>query len=98
MIAADEGISAYHSASSLVMIRGVTCNPGRSLGRDPVARTTSVAVIPRSAPRPARRTPDPVDLPGLPQARQPGDELVDDLGLERLDLRPIGFAGGLDAP
>ncbi len=62
MITADEGISAYHSASSLVMTRGVTCNPGRSLGRDPVARTTSVAVIVRSAtrtPGPAWRTAEP---------------------------------------
>src|SRR4029453_6980019 len=53
------------------------------------------------APRPRlqdRGTPDHVDLPSLHQARQTGDELVDDLGLERLDLRPVGLARGLYTP
>ena len=62
MITADDGISAYHSASSLVMIRGVTSRPGRSLGRDPVATTTSAAVIVRPSTwtvGPACRTAEP---------------------------------------
>ena len=43
-------------------------------------------------------TTDDVDLAGLHQAGEAGHELVDDLGLERLDLRPVGFARRLDAP
>ena len=45
MITADDGISAYQSASSLVMIRGVISRPGRSLGRDPVATTEVLAAL-----------------------------------------------------
>ena len=87
-----------------MMIRSVSSTPGSSRGRDPARdhhvpgvdlRAVDLHGRPRQELRGSLHDGDPA---GFDQPGDALDQLVDDLVLEREHRRPIGVAGGLDAP
>jgi hypothetical protein len=90
LVAGDDSLPQLHAGEELGLGSG---------GQDDALRLEGPPVD-LDGPLPGQLRPslDDLDLPRLDQRGQPGDELVDDLLLELLDLGPVRLAGGGDAP
>ena len=91
---AEDGMRSRPRAWSLVMTRSPISTPGNSFGEEPVAMTTfgASSFLPSTSTAFGRSSfPVPFTtsiLRALTSEVRPADELVHDLALELLDLRP----------